>query len=477
MKINIDEIKIIDRKRNAGDVTQLCASINEIGLLQPITVTSDFKLIAGLHRITACKLLGWKDIEVNVVDYDSDILSELAEIDENLIRNELTQFDKSIQTSRRKEIYEILHPHTAQGKTNNRANQHTIKNEESPQVEELPENKIESFVTQTAKATNQSRQNIERNSRRGKILKPLQDLITGSRFEDNGKELDELVKIADAKKGEGIEVAKEVLLIAIENKLKIYQAYLQYKKSRQIEQVVIEIPNIIVSTEPIFNVKNGQKYKLGRHTLICGNSYDIINIINNVDALISDPPYGINYNPSWNKWDGSKGNFNKVIGDDETFNPTDFLNFKTVLLFGANYFSDKLPLGGWLCWDKRTNEIIDQMKGSAFELAWFRSQHTTQKSIIIRLQHGGVVNADSIVGNNEKRFHTTQKPIELMREILLKLTLSNEVVFDPFLGSGSTLIAAERSNRICIGCEMDEEYCNVVLKRFYNETKIIPCLV
>ena len=117
------------------------------------------------------------------------------------------------------------------------------------------------------------------------------------------------------------------------------------------------------------------------------------------------------------------------------------------------------------------------MKGSAFELAWFRSQHTTQKSIIIRLQHGGVVNADSIVGNNEKRFHTTQKPIELMREILLKLTLSNEVVFDPFLGSGSTLIAAERSNRICIGCEMDEEYCNVVLKRFYNETKIIPCLV
>jgi DNA modification methylase len=467
MKINIDEIKIIDRKRNAGDVTQLCASINEIGLLQPITVTSDFKLIAGLHRITACKLLGWKEIEVNVVDYDSEILSELAEIDENLIRNELTVLDKSIQTSRRKEIYEILHPYTAHGGDR----------KSSRQVGDLKENKPQSFVEQTAKATNESTRNIERNSKRGKVLKPLHDLITGSRFEDNGKELDELVKIADAKKGEGIEIAKEVLIIAIENKLKIYQAYLQYKKSRQKEQVVIEIPNIIVSTEPTFNVKNGQKYKLGKHTLICGNSYDIIDIIKNVDALISDPPYGINYNPSWNKWDGSKGNFNKVIGDDEIFNPSNFLNFKTVLLFGANYFSDKLPLGGWLCWDKRTNELIDQMKGSAFELAWFRSEHSTQKSIMIRLQHGGVVNADSIVGNNEKRFHTTQKPIELMREILLKLTISNEVVFDPFLGSGSTLIAAERSNRICIGCEMDEEYCNIVLKRFYNETKIIPCLV
>jgi DNA modification methylase len=477
MKINIDEIKIIDRKRNAGDITQLSASINEIGLLQPITVTSDFRLIAGLHRLTACKHLGWQEIEANVVDYHSEILSELAEIDENLIRNELTQFDKSIQTSRRKEIYEILHPHTAQGKTTNRANQHTIKNEESRQVGGLPENKTESFVEQTAKATNESTRNIERNSKRGKVLKPLQQLITGSRFEDNGKELDELVKIADDKKGEGIEVAKEVLLIAIENKLKIFQAHLQYKKNRQIEVEVIEIPNVIINNNPVFDVRNGQKYKLGRHTLICGNSYDIINKITNIDALISDPPYGINYIPTWNKWDGSKGSFNKVIGDNELFNPADFLNFKTVLLFGANYFSDKLPLGGWLCWDKRTNELIDKMKGSAFELAWFRSHHTTQKSIMIRLQHGGVVNADSIIGNNEKRFHTTQKPVELMREILLKLTLNDEIIYDPFLGSGSTLLAAERCNRICIGSEMDENYCNIVLNRFYNETKIIPCLV
>lgn len=68
-----------------------------------------------MHRLTACKHLGWKEIEANVVDYNSEILSELAEIDENLIRNELTQFDKSIQTSRRKEIYEILHPKTKHG--------------------------------------------------------------------------------------------------------------------------------------------------------------------------------------------------------------------------------------------------------------------------------------------------------------------------------------------------------------------------
>jgi ParB family chromosome partitioning protein len=265
MKINIDEIKIIDRKRNTGDVTQLSASINEIGLLQPITITSDFRLIAGLHRLTACKYLGWQEIEVNVVDYDSEILSELAEIDENLIRNELTQFDKSIQTSRRKEIYEILHPESKHG--GNRKS--------SPQVEDLIKNKIESFVEQTAKATNQSRQNIERNSRRGKVLKPLQDLITGSRFEDNGKELDELVKIADDKKGEGIEVAKEVSLIAIENKkYKISDAYKHYKKNveqQKIQELREDSKNTFI--EPL-KVKQGEWFELGKHKIYCGSNLD-----------------------------------------------------------------------------------------------------------------------------------------------------------------------------------------------------------
>jgi ParB family chromosome partitioning protein len=175
MKINIDEIKIIDRKRNAGDVTQLSASINEIGLLQPITITSDFRLIAGLHRLTACKYLGWQEIEVNVVDYDSEILSELAEIDENLIRNELTQFDKSIQTSRRKEIYEILHPESKHGKQENRGNRHTVANVESGTQCHSVENKTESFVEQTAKATNFNYDKIRMN------------VITYENFIKNGK--------------------------------------------------------------------------------------------------------------------------------------------------------------------------------------------------------------------------------------------------------------------------------------------------
>lgn len=458
MKININEIKIMNRKRNAGDVTQLCASINEIGLLQPITVTSDFKLIAGLHRITACKLLGWKEIEVNVVDYDSDILSELAEIDENLIRNELTQFNKSIQTSRRKEIYEILHPYTAQGKTNNRANQHTIKNEESPQVEELPENKILSFVTQTAKATNQSRQNIERNSRRGKVLKPLQDLITGSRFEDNGKELDELVKIANTKKGEGIEVAKEVLLIAISNrKYKISDAYKHYKKNIEQEKIKTlrqDLKNNFI--EPII-VKQGEWFKLGKHKIYCGSNLDD-NFINNLPICsfaFADPPYNANVD----EWD---------LGF--TWNQDYLQNYAKIVA---------VTPGGW-----QANKLyIDSKMNYIWELAcWIKNGMTHGKcgysnwikiAIFAKEQNKPKISQDFkeiTIKTSEtiETSHKGRKPYPLIEWLINIFTEVEDIVIDPFLGSGTTLLQCEKMGRICYAAEINIDYCNDIVERFNN---------
>ena len=53
-----------------------------------------------------------------------------------------------------------------------------------------------------------------------------------------------------------------------------------------------------------------------------------------VDAVITDPPYGINYQPDWKKWDGTKSNFKPIYGDDKPFDPTPFLNYETVVMFG-----------------------------------------------------------------------------------------------------------------------------------------------
>ena len=75
-----------------------------------------------------------------------------------------------------------------------------------------------------------------------------------------------------------------------------------------------------------------------------------------VDAVITDPPYGIDYDPSFSKWDGSESDYKKITVDDKPFDPLPFLVFNLVVMFGANHYSDRLPIGGWIIWDKRTKD-------------------------------------------------------------------------------------------------------------------------
>lgn len=100
-------------RRPLRDLTELAASINDVGLLNPITVTPDYRLVAGYHRLEACRSLGWTDIPVNIIELSAEDL-EIAEIDENIVRHEFTVLDRAEQLKRRKEIYEAKHPETKQ---------------------------------------------------------------------------------------------------------------------------------------------------------------------------------------------------------------------------------------------------------------------------------------------------------------------------------------------------------------------------
>ena len=90
MKIAINKITVGQGRRAVvpEKVRDLAESIKVLGLLNPITVTPNHKLIAGLHRLEAVKMMSWDEVDVNVLDLDS-LVAELAEIDENLIRNDL----------------------------------------------------------------------------------------------------------------------------------------------------------------------------------------------------------------------------------------------------------------------------------------------------------------------------------------------------------------------------------------------------
>ena len=116
MKIAISEIRINAGRREASlsGIDELAQSISEVGLLNPITITPDHTLVAGLHRLEAAKRLGWADIECSIYGLEG-LQAKLAEIDENVVRTALSTIEYGELLERRKEIYESLHPETKAG--------------------------------------------------------------------------------------------------------------------------------------------------------------------------------------------------------------------------------------------------------------------------------------------------------------------------------------------------------------------------
>lgn len=134
MKIKISDIKVGENRREIDESTviNLVKSIRDTGrgvkgegLINPISINKSKRLIAGAHRLEACRRLGWDEIECTIMDIDG-LRGELAEIDENLIRHNLNHIDEGEQLLRKKEIYEILYPETKQTNQGGafRGNQH-----------------------------------------------------------------------------------------------------------------------------------------------------------------------------------------------------------------------------------------------------------------------------------------------------------------------------------------------------------------
>jgi len=253
-----------------------------------------------------------------------------------------------------------------------------------------------------------------------------------------------------------------------------------------------------------WKVERGQLFQIGRHRLVCGDSYNsehIALLMNGVkaDMLHTDPPYGINIVKPFGatgktgegKGDlvyGSTGenqrkgitnvaelnvrnvgrgdpaniiqsNLYPVIeGDDRPFDPTGFLDFAPiVILWGANYYADKLPISsGWICWDKR--EDITRNNFADGELAW-TNQHKPMR-IFYHLWNGLHKGSQ----NGEARTHPTEKPVALFAEIG-KMYADQKIWVDLFAGSGAQFIAAEQTGAICYGLEFEPLYVATILER------------
>ena len=188
------------------------------------------------------------------------------------------------------------------------------------------------------------------------------------------------------------------------------------------------------------------------------------------DLVITDPPYGIDYGKLLKgKGDGNGGidkngwrNWDNPEWDESRPNEEVFIEIlrvsKNQVIWGGNYFIDYLkPSMCWLVWNKgqRGFSLADG------ELAWTSFDKAMRIFDYSR--------AKFLNDINEKRVHPTQKPVKLGYWILNKLAKEGDLIFDPFAGSGSFLLACKHKGFDFIGCEIDKDYFDIINKRL-NQT-------
>lgn len=207
--------------------------------------------------------------------------------------------------------------------------------------------------------------------------------------------------------------------------------------------------------------------------LYLGDCREILPTLGKVDAVVTDPPYGIEYDPSVHtRYNGLENNFTPVMGDEADIDLRFIFDLPVPLIvWGAENVYKQLPhRGRWLCWYKRSPKMAPNvMRGSDFELAWANKKSGYYN--YINVIHGGVINADSEFGNNARREHPTQKPVALMRWCIEQISPPATIILDPFMGSGTTGVACVKLGRKFIGIEIEPKYFEIAVKRISDALK------
>jgi DNA modification methylase len=216
----------------------------------------------------------------------------------------------------------------------------------------------------------------------------------------------------------------------------------------------------------------GDLFQIGEHRLLCGDSTDsdaVAKLMDGekVDMVFTDPPYGIKVvNKNGKVGGGTKeyptAKFSEIIGDDTTDTAKEFYNtcvslgMDKFIIWGGNYFTDFLiPSRCWLIWFK--NHIVDRTFANC-ELAWTNINHNSKT---YQITWDGYTKE----GESGSKVHPSQKPIKLCSDVLSDFTNENNIVYDGFLGSGSTMVASHQLKRKCYGMELDPKYCQVIIDR------------
>lgn len=203
-------------------------------------------------------------------------------------------------------------------------------------------------------------------------------------------------------------------------------------------------------------------------TLIKGDCLDVMRGMadKSIDLLVTDPPYGKKsdkgtsgfgvaknrrYSNAWDESRPAKEYFDEMLRIS-----------KNAIIFGANYFSDVLPPSNhWVFWDKKGDVAFKNPFADGEFL--FTTFNKPSRRIVFKQQ-------GFVTDSKDKRYHPTQKPTELLALLLQDYSEDGAVIFDPFMGSGSTGVAAVKTGRSFIGVELDPQYYEIAERRI-NEAE------
>lgn len=431
----IDGIVIGDRKRPLGDIAQLAQSIQEVGLLNPITVTVEGVLVAGYHRLEACKSLGWRFVPVCVVGLDG-LNAELAEIDENLIRNELHWFDRDKQLARRKEIYEQLHPTSRQGAHGGWHNSKSSK----------LENEIISFSSDTASKIGASPKTIELSVQRA------------AAFTD---EQGEILKRASVKPTEGTKLARldKPLREAALERLATSAASGEKKTATvailEVKREEEEAQSQASPSKPIVTLASWETWLPTQPAC---------------DLLITDPPYL--YSPGVDDIDAFAQSWlphalRKVKDTGRAYvcigaYPQELRAYLNVPV------PSSLRLLNVLIWTYKNR--IGPHPHNAYKSNWqailyYIGLNAPYIEVPVLNEQFAVQEINAPDGRIGDLYHPWQKPDELADRLIRHSTKPGDTVLDCFAGTGTFLLAAHKLGRVAAGCDASADMLGIAERR------------
>jgi len=202
------------------------------------------------------------------------------------------------------------------------------------------------------------------------------------------------------------------------------------------------------------NLSDYEYFRTENGVLYCGDCMEIMPMLEPVDLVLTDPPYGLNKKVQCGGWSSGKEKYDDmliwdIIPDWAVFNAI-FKLSEDQIIFGGNYFTDFLPVSRcWLVWIKPKMPSMSEV-----DVAWTSFDKPSKPFYCPR------VNPST---------HPTQKPTKLIVDIISAYSGPTVTILDPFFGSGTTGVACERLGRKWLGIEISEKYCEVAAKRIQAE--------